>query len=128
MKLLMDTHTFLWWVWEHPNLSDKTREVMTNPENDLFLSMASIWEMAIKISMGRLALTKSLDCFISDHMERNQFTLLDISIAHASRVVSLPFHHRDPFDRLLIAQAMEDGMPILSVDGSFDAYGITRIG
>jgi PIN domain nuclease of toxin-antitoxin system len=90
------------------------------------LSTASLWEIAIKISLGKLALTEPFDVLIPAQLNLNGIELLEISVAHASMVANLPFHHRDPFDRLLIAQAQVEQMTIVSKDDTFDAYGIKR--
>lgn len=91
------------------------------------MSIASIWEMAIKASTGKLSFTSPFDAFVTEQMRRNRIDLLAISIAHTAQVVSLPYYHRDPFDRLLIAQAAVDNIPIVSVDAAFDAYPVTRL-
>lgn len=96
-------------------------------EADLLLSIASIWEMAIKISIGKLSLPSPFDEFISDQLSRNSIELLPIQLAHLGLVSALPFHHRDPFDRLLIAQAITERYPIVSIDDKFDAYSVRRL-
>ncbi len=95
--------------------------------NDVFLSVASLWEMAIKISLGKLRLAEPFEAFITQQMSLNRIELLGMTVSHASRVSVLPFHHRDPFDRLLIAQAEVEQMPIISGASGFDAYEITRL-
>lgn len=127
MKLLADTHAFLWFVTDAPQLSAKAKALLESPDTERFLSIASIWEMAIKASLGKLTLRNPLEEFISEQLSLNRFTLLNISAEHALQTARLPFHHRDPFDRLLIAQSITEKIPLLSNDNALDAYGITRI-
>ena len=121
--ILLDTHTFLWWVADDPRLSAKARTTVTNAD-DVFLSVASCWEMAIKVSLEKLTLPRPVDRFVSEHLGLNQFALLPVDLEHASRVAALPFHHRDPFDRLLVAQAQIEDLTILTADPVFDAYDV----
>ncbi|NJO82757.1 MAG: type II toxin-antitoxin system VapC family toxin [Blastochloris sp.] len=127
MKLLLDTHSFIWFVEDNSSLSSHARTLIEEPANDVFLSMASVWEMAIKVSLSKLALSQPFDLFIPNQLLRNAITLLDITVSHTLRVATLPFHHRDPFDRLLIAQSLVEGMPIIGSDSVFDAYGANRL-
>jgi PIN domain nuclease of toxin-antitoxin system len=127
MRLLLDTHAFLWWVIDAPALTRPAREAIADPEADCWLSLASCWEMAIKLSLGKLRLPTPLDRFVPEQMAANGFQQLDIDFRHAVRVASLPFHHRDPFDRLLVAQAMAEDFALVSADTAFDAYGVTRV-
>ena len=127
MRLLLDTHSFLWFVGGSPQLSVDARTLIEDTTNDMFLSVGSLWEMAIKISLGKLHIAQPFDRFILQQLGLNSIELLDITVAHAAAVTSLPFHHRDPFDRLLIAQAQVEHMPIVGNDAAFDAYGITRL-
>jgi PIN domain nuclease of toxin-antitoxin system len=101
--------------------------LIEEPTNEVFLSIASVWEMAIKASLGKLDLSQPFDLFIPNQLLLNDMTLLDITVSHTLRVATLPFHHRDPFDRLLIAQSLVEGMPIISVDGILDAYNVNRL-
>jgi PIN domain nuclease of toxin-antitoxin system len=125
LPVLLDTHTFLWWCEDSTELSKKARKVMT--EQDCFLSFASFWEIAIKVSLNKLRLPGIIDRYLADQMSLNGFEQLKISFRQITRCASLPWHHRDPFDRLLIAQAQEASLAIVSRDASFDAYGIKRI-
>ncbi|MDQ2687292.1 MAG: type II toxin-antitoxin system VapC family toxin [Armatimonadota bacterium] len=125
-RLLLDTHTFLWFILNNPQLSAHSKELIENAET-LFLSIASIWEMAIKVSAGKLPLPKPWDQFILQQILRNKITLLPIEYSHTVTVSSLPFHHRDPFDRMIIAQSLVEQVPIVSVDGVFDDYGVQRL-
>lgn len=127
MKLLLDTHSFIWFVEDHPSLSAQARTHIENPANEVFVSIASIWEMAIKISLGKLSLSQPFDLFIPHQLLANDFSLLDISISHTLHVATLPFHHRDPFDRLLCTQSLLENMPFISRDNVFDTYGVARI-
>jgi PIN domain nuclease of toxin-antitoxin system len=127
MKLLLDTHAFLWFVMGSANLSGRARALIEDPSNEGLLSIASLWEMAIKVSLGKLTLSASFDDLIPEQLNSNGFGLLNIRIAHVSLVATLPFHHRDPFDRLLIAQGLTEKIPVVSIDSAFDAYGITRL-
>ena len=118
---------FLWFIMGSPTLSTHARDLIEDVTNEKFLSVASLWEIAIKYSLGKLTLSKPFDELIPQQLSLNGFELLNISIDHATMVATLPFHHRDPFDRLLIAQAAVEKMPIVSVDAVFDAYSITRL-
>lgn len=131
MRLLVDTHAFLWFLAGDSSLSSAARTAMEERENDLLLSVASLWEMAIKVSIGKLALPGDYEAFITSQLSANGIQLLNITPQHAAKVSSLPFPangHRDPFDRLLIAQALVEDLPLVSQDGAFDAYELTRIG
>ena len=127
MALLLDTHAFLWWVDDSPRLSKRARAAIGRSDATCYLSLASCWEMAIKISLGRLQLAQRLDRFVAEHMAANGLHPLGVQLPHAARVVDLPFHHRDPFDRLLAAQAIEEGLSIVSADPVFTRYGVKRI-
>jgi PIN domain nuclease of toxin-antitoxin system len=125
MRLLVDTHAFLWFIDDDPRLSQQARVLMTG-RNELFLSIASLWEMAIKISLGRLTIPLPYSEFIRQQLSINHIEILPIEIDHLSLVADLPFHHRDPFDRMLIAQGLKEQLPILSTDAAFDAYQVAR--
>lgn len=105
MKLLLDTHAFLWFIGGDERLSPAARALIEDGTNDVFLSVASLWEMAIKISLGRLQLAQPFEIFIPNQLSLNHIELLGVTISHVARVAVLPFYHRDPFDRLLVAQA-----------------------
>ncbi len=126
MKLLLDTHTFLWFINNSPQLSIDAKNLIES-DVDLLLSIASLWEIAIKVSIGKLTIPNTYDQFIPQQVQLNDMEVLPISLAHLAVVTTLPFHHRDPFDRLLIAQAMVEKMSIISADEIFDSYGISRI-
>jgi PIN domain nuclease of toxin-antitoxin system len=127
MRLLLDTHSFLWFISGSPRLSVPARQAIEDPDNISYLSSASLWEMAIKVSLGKLSLAQPFETLIPQQLALNGIEILDITIAHTALVAQLPFHHRDPFDRLLLAQAQVERMPIIGNDPSFDAYGIARI-
>lgn len=127
MRLLLDTHTFLWLAADAPELSETARAAFLDPANELRLSLASVWEIAIKVSLGKLRLRTTLDALVRDGMGQRGLSLLPIELAHVLRVRELPFHHRDPFDRLLIAQAESEGLAILGRDPAFDPYGVPRV-
>jgi len=127
VTILLDTHAFLWFVWDDPQLSVTARAAIKDPANRKLVSVASCWEIAIKAGNGKVTLGASADVFVPRELTRNGFQLLEITLAHATAVETLPQHHKDPFDRLLIVQARIEGLPIVSVDAAFDPYGITRI-
>lgn len=127
MKVLLDSHALLWFVWDHPKLSPKARDLMVDSQNDLLFSMGSLWEIAIKVSIGKLALAGPYEVFMKQVITTNHITILPVTVRHTATVASLPFHHRDPFDRLLIAQAMVEQVPIICGDTAFDAYPVTRL-
>lgn len=127
MRLLLDTHTFIWFVSDSPRISVTVKELIENENNEKLLSTASIWEMAIKHSSGKLSFGQPFKEFIDQQINLNSIDLLNINLDHIDIVATLPLHHRDPFDRLLIAQAMVEQLPILSADSAFDAYPIGRL-
>ena len=124
MRFLLDTHTFLWWITDDPHLSERARQVISDPENDIFLSAASGWEMAIKTQLGKLQLPDRFEQFIAEQLFRNNITSLPVMMSHALHVQSLLLHHRDPFDRLLIAQGQLEKMPIITTDSVFADYDV----
>lgn len=127
MRLLSDTHSFLWFVEGSPRLSARARRLIEDRTNDVFLSIASLWEMSIKVGLGKLTLQQPFDVFIPQQLAANKITLLQITIAHTIAVANLPQYHRDPFDRMLIAQAQVEQMAVVSIDAALDAYGVTRL-
>ncbi len=127
MRILLDTHSFLWFINADTQLSITARALIEEPTNQPFLSVASLWEMAIKISLGKLQLAQPFETLIPAQLRLNGIALLGITISHTAMVATLPFHHRDPFDRLLIAQARVEEIPIVSKDAAFDDYEITRL-
>jgi PIN domain nuclease of toxin-antitoxin system len=127
MRILLDTHTFLWAGLDSSQLSTRAAELFLETQHHLYLSIASVWEMAIKNSLGKLTFHKPLEAYILDTLQENAIQLLPIDFRHVTRVSNLPFHHRDPFDRLLISQALEEKISILSCDVVFDLYKIERL-
>ncbi|WP_193198022.1 type II toxin-antitoxin system VapC family toxin [Nostoc sp. MG11] len=127
MNLLLDTHTFIWYVTGNSRLSNQVIELINNENNQILLSIASLWEIAIKQSLGKLSFSQPFEIFITQQLNLNDFSLIDITISHITVVATLPLHHRDPFDRLLIAQAVTENIPILSADKIFNAYPIRRL-
>lgn len=127
MRLLLDTHTFLWWVGNDPALPNAALRAIADSRNECFLSLASCWEIAIKVSLGKLRLTQPVDRFIPEEMTANGFHLLTIDFKHVAKLESLPFHHRDPFDRLLVAQTLTEKLTIVSADKTISEYGVKRL-
>jgi len=124
MKVLVDTHAFLWWITDDPRLSLRAREIFTDGNNELLFSAASGWEISIKVQIGRLRLPADQQPFIEDQLRINVIKSLAIQMNHALHVSTLPSHHRDPFDRLLVAQAQLEGLPILSADPQIGKYHV----
>ncbi len=124
---LLDTHTLIWWVDNSDKLSSKTRNVLSDVENICYFSLAGSWEMAIKSSIGKLKLTTPVRDYVTYHLALNDFKQLNITLNHVTKVEKLPWHHRDPFDRLLLAQAIEEKLIIISADKIFDKYDIERL-
>jgi PIN domain nuclease of toxin-antitoxin system len=123
VRILLDTHAFIWWVDDDPSLSSPARTAIADPANEVFLSVVSTWEMAIKIAIGKLTLAGPLDSLV----KTQQFKPLPIIYEHTYAVQTLPLHHRDPFDRLLIAQAVVENMELVSGDGQFAPYGVRML-
>lgn len=125
MAVLLDTHAFLWWCEDSPELLPKARK--TIKEQDCFVSLASFWEIAIKVSLNKLRLPGIIDRYLTDQMSLNGFEQLEIGFRQVMRCASLPRNHGDPFDRLLVAQAQEEKLSVVSRDPAFDSYGVKRI-
>ena len=124
MRILTDTHVMLWWMADDPRLSGRARELLGQPGTDLCWSIASSWELAIKVAAGKLRLTRGLERFVADVISDQRATLVPITQGHCMRVATLPMHHRDPFDRMLVAQAQDLGVPLLSADLKLAAYDV----
>jgi PIN domain nuclease of toxin-antitoxin system len=124
VRLLLDTHVFLWWISDTPRISDSAYDAIADPENEILMSPVSGWEISIKEALGRLELPGPPRDFVPEHIRKNRFGVLPVSMQHALEVSSLPPHHQDPFDRLLIAQARSDGIPVVSGDAAFSAYEV----
>jgi len=127
MNILLDTHAFLCFVWDDEHLSQTAKDAITDPNNRKLVSFASVWEIAIKVSLQKLDLGMPYLPFMQSQMAINLFEILSLTLEHGAEVSRLPFHHRDPFDRLMIAQSMCEQIPIVSADTAFDAYSIKRI-
>ena len=127
MKVLLDTHAFLWLITDDERLSEKAQKTFLNTDNRVFFSTASLWEICIKKSLGKISLESEWIQTIQKEMEINAIQWLPIEMPHCVRVSELPFHHRDPFDRMLIAQALVEDMQLLSRDRLLSAYKIKRI-
>jgi PIN domain nuclease of toxin-antitoxin system len=127
MRLLLDTQAFLWFVTDDPRLSAPARTAIEDGGNERLLSIASVWEMAIKHSIGKLAFTEPFGQFVANETAANNINLLPVAVEHTVAVAFLPLHHRDPFDRILVAQAMTDNLPIVSSDEVVDRYAVPRI-
>jgi PIN domain nuclease of toxin-antitoxin system len=127
MKLLIDTHILIWAVDDPAKLTAKAASAVQEPANDLLVSAATVWELAIKIGLKKLSLSLPFHAWMTRVMHELDLSILPISVDYADRQSDLPHHHHDPFDRLLIAQALTDGTPIVSADAIKDAYGVARI-
>lgn len=127
MKLLLDTHCFLWWFADDPRLGVGARELVGDGENDVYLSAASSWEIAIKVSLGKLALPEPPDVYVPSRLAAQEIQGLPIEHVHALRVASLPAHHQDPFDRLIVAQAQIEKLPLLTADEKIAVYEVEAV-
>ena len=127
MRLLLDTHTVLWFVLNDPQLSRPADALITDPTNEVLISPATYWEMAIKVAKKKLDLLAPYDDFMKRGIEGNNFTILPIETKHTSVLTTMPMHHKDPFDRLIVSQALVERIPVVSVDLEFDAYGVNRL-
>lgn len=127
MRVLLDTHTFLWWITDSPRLSARAREVIRDSNNELFFSAASGWEIAIKAQLGRLQLPDNLEQFIVEQLSLNAILVLPIQLRHALHVYTLPQHHRDPFDHMLVAQSQLENLPVLTADSQITRYSVETI-
>lgn len=127
MKLLIDTHAFLWFIEGNPNLSNTARSLIEDESNQRFLSIASLWEMSIKVSMSKLILQMSFADLVEQQVCKNAIELLEIRAEHLDQLAKMPFHHKDPFDRLIVAQSIVESMAVLSKDSTFGSYSITLL-
>ena len=124
MNYLLDTHTFLWFINDDASLSSTAKSLIEYPENTIYLSVASVWEMAIKVSLGKLEMPSPFTEFMDEQMHLNTIVLLNVKTTHIGIVATLPLHHRDPFDRLIIAQSQSEVIPIIGKDRVFKNYEI----
>lgn len=127
MRALLDTHTFLWWNLDTPRLSPRARDLIGDGGNEFLLSVVSVWEIAIKHARGRLDLPRPPAEYLPDRIAHYGYEPLRVEVSHALQAGSLSAHHNDPFDRLLIAQALVERLPILSADPHFARYGVEVI-
>ena len=123
MEILLDTHALLWFMDGDKNLPTSARETIQNTDNKIYVSIASVWEIAIKLSIGKLTLKKSIENFLTI-LDENGFILLEVNTKHIKKVAELPFIHRDPFDRMLVSQAMVENMSIMTIDSNITKYGV----
>jgi PIN domain nuclease of toxin-antitoxin system len=127
MDLLIDTHTFLWAIDNSPRLSQRAGELIANPTNNIFLSIASVWEIAVKMNIGKLSFRQPFESEMQDLLIQNNINLVPVKIEHTAVLTNLPLYHRDPFDRMMIAQAMVENFYIVSADSVFGSYpGLIR--
>jgi PIN domain nuclease of toxin-antitoxin system len=122
MRVLIDTNIFLWYISGDKRLKLYGRNIITDMSNEIFLSMVSLWEIAIKTSLGKLELLEPFDDLIPKEIRKNEISILDIKFSHINYLIKLPFHHRDPFDRLIIAQAICENIQIIASDEIFKNY------
>ncbi len=127
MRLLLDTHAFLWFVLNDPQLSAAARAAISDPLHDVFVSPATFWEVAIKVSIGKYIVPGPLEDFFQRAIKDNDFEVLPIEARHAAQVAALPFHHKNPFDRMLIALALVEGLRLVSIEVVFAAYRVNRL-
>ena len=122
MKVILDTHNFLWYIWGNAKLPVETRTLIDDPNNQIFLSIGSLWEIAIKVNIGKLKINKPLQVLVPI-----KINVLPIRLNHLETLISLPLHHRDPFDRIIISQAISEKLDVSSVDDNFRFYDINLI-
>ena len=127
MRLLLDTHAFLWWLAGHPSLSKRARTEIDSSGSDVFVSAASAWEIATKYRLGKLPEADLVALDVTSTIESQQFTPLAVSVRHGQAAGALPGSHRDPFDRMLVAQAMLEDLTLVSNERAFDVYGVKRL-
>ena len=126
MRYLLDTNALLWFLNNDKKLSHRARQLIESSSHESFLSIVSLWEIAIKTRLGKLDLGEPFEQMFPEQLHLNHIEILDITVDSLIKLTTLPFHHRDPFDRLIIAQGLVEELPIISVDTVFDAYGIDR--
>ena len=124
MKVLVDTHTFIWALEGDPRLSKRAKQILTSDSNELVFSLASLWEIAVKIQIGKLGTLGSSVVYVRDEVEEYGMEILPIHYSHILALERLPFHHKEPFDRLILAQAVAESLPLLSDDSQFPAYPV----
>jgi len=127
VNLLLDAYALLWFLDNDPQLSATAKSLIEDPVNRKFVSMATCWEIAIKVGLRKLDLGEPATTFLPREFAANHFDLLGIELRHATFVETLPLHHRDPFDRLLVAQSLIEAIPVVTIDVAFDRYGVSRL-
>jgi PIN domain nuclease of toxin-antitoxin system len=127
MRLLLDTHAFLWFIQGSQNLSATARNLIEDQGNQKLLSIASLWEISIKVSIGKLDVGMAIAQLVSREVYGNGFEVLAIQANHLDELTKLIFHHKDPFDRLIIAQALAERMPVVTKDEAFGRYPVSRL-
>jgi PIN domain nuclease of toxin-antitoxin system len=127
MRVLLDTHAFLWWVLNDPQLSARCRQIIADPANTIYISAAVAWEIAIKAQLGKLTLSDTPEVIITDQIQQNNFQVLPITLQHTLHTYTMPLHHRDPFDRILAAQSHIENLPIVTIDALISQYGVSTI-
>ena len=127
MRLLLDTHALYWYIAGDQKLSGSAQSLIQEASNEVLISPASYWEIAIKVSIGKWELNRTYEEFIDLALNQYDFQILPLLPVHTARLIRLPFHHKDPFDRLLVAQALVENVPIIGVDSQLDAYGVQRL-
>lgn len=127
MNVLLDTHAFLWFIGADKRLSATARSTIEDSDNSCLLSMASAWELSIKGSQGKITFDEPFESFLPEQLSVNGFAFFNITWQHVAEVHSLPYHHRDPFDRLIISQSLVDELPVITRDRDFPAYGVETI-
>jgi PIN domain nuclease of toxin-antitoxin system len=124
MRLLLDTHVFIWWADDPEKLSPAALAALEDEANELLLSVASVWEMQIKIQLGKLKLSLPLKELVKNQQETNNLTVSPVELSQVLALDALPFHHKDPFDRLLIAQSIQEDLTLVTADSQFSAYSV----
>ncbi len=124
MRVLLDTHTFLWWINDVSLLSEPVRQIIADGQNEVFVSAATGWEIAIKVQIGKLRIEGDVSQFVIDEMNRNRFKTLPIQMNHTTKIAELPLLHKDPFDRILIVQSQCESLPLLTADSLISQYTV----
>ncbi len=127
MKLLLDSHTFKWWRDEPNKISPTAFAEISNPANGVFLSVVTVWELQIKITLNKFTVKGGLENAVEDERQKNDFQILPVNLSHALYLENLPLHHKDPFDRLLISQAIVENMTLISADAEFSQYQVNLV-
>jgi PIN domain nuclease of toxin-antitoxin system len=127
MKYLIDTNVLIWYSENSSKISNSIYDVINNPQNKIFVSIVSLWELAIKLNLGKIKITDSFVDFISNYITKNTIDILEISVSHLLRISTLENFHRDPFDRMIISQSLAEDIIVISSDEKFDLYKIKRI-